>query len=107
MKKVKEISHPGVAGVKKERIEECSEILKAIANSTRLLILLGIFEDECNVKRIQRNLNLPQSTVSQHLSIMRAKKIVKSRRQGVTTCYIVSDEFVRKVLQIIRQFWSE
>jgi DNA-binding transcriptional ArsR family regulator len=79
--------------------EEISEIFKALSNPVRLMILRGILEDECNVKRIQDRLGLPQSTISQHLSLLRSKKIVSARKEGVKTCYSVIDERVRRILK--------
>jgi ArsR family transcriptional regulator len=81
--------------------EEESELLKALAHPVRLRILVGILEDECNVKRIQEELGLPQSTVSQHLSMMRLRGIVESRREGNRTCYRVVDQRIPKILSIL------
>ena len=44
-----------------------SELLKAIAHPARMEIIARLKVDGCNVSEIQRNLGLPQSTVSQHL----------------------------------------
>jgi DNA-binding transcriptional ArsR family regulator len=79
-------------------VEEIGDILKALSNPVRLTILRGIMQDECNVKRIQENLGLPQSTISQHLSLLRSKRIVAARKEGVKTCYSLVDERVRRIL---------
>ena len=87
----------------KADIEAVSEVFKALANETRLQILMGLLEDECNVKGIMERLNLPQSTVSQHLSIMRNKGIIKGTRKGSTVCYRVVDEIVREILILMKK----
>jgi DNA-binding transcriptional ArsR family regulator len=83
---------------KKVDFEKASEILKAIAHPVRLQIVTGLTRDECNVSKIQEKLGLPQSTISQHLSILRRYGIVKARREGVKVCYSVTDEMVRQII---------
>ncbi len=89
----------------KEKVdyEEISEVLKAVAHPVRLQILAGLLEDECNVGKIQDTLGLPQSTVSQHLAILRRHKIVKARREGVKVCYRVESPLVKKIIKLLAQ----
>ena len=83
--------------------EEKSHILKAMSNPVRLQILMGLSEDECNVSRIQRNLGIPQSTVSQHLRILRDNGIIQGRREGTKICYRVIDRDVRDILDLFKK----
>ena len=80
-----------------------SEILKAIAHPVRLRILYGLLSNECNVGSIVKKLNLPQSTVSQHLGVLRTLRIITPRKEGVRTCYRVENRKVRDVLEIFRK----
>ena len=80
-----------------------SEMLKALAHPARLKIVVGLIKDECNVAQIQKALRLPQSTISQHLRILRNASIVKGRREGTKTCYRVIDMRVRQIIEIIRK----
>jgi ArsR family transcriptional regulator len=81
--------------------EEESELLKALGHPVRLKILAGILEDECNVRKIQEELDLPQSTTSQHLAMMRLRGIVRYRKEGNRTCYRIVDRRVPKILAIL------
>ncbi len=83
--------------------EKISETLKALAHPARLRIVLGLLEDECNVAQIQRVLGLPQSTISQHLKVLKNADIIKGRREGTKTCYRVIDVRVRKIMEIIKR----
>jgi len=83
---------------RKIEYDKVSETLKAIAHPVRLQIAAGLLKDECNVGRIQERLGLPQSTISQHLSILRRYGIVKARREGVKVCYKVTEPMVRRLL---------
>lgn len=83
--------------------EKISETLKALAHPARLRIVVGLLKDECNVAQIQKVLGLPQSTISQHLRILKNADIIKGRREGTKTCYRVIDVRVRKIVEIIKR----
>jgi DNA-binding transcriptional ArsR family regulator len=83
--------------------EKVSETLKAVAHPARLKIVVGLLKNECNVAQIQRALELPQSTVSQHLRILKNAGIIKGRREGTRTCYRVIDIEVKKIVQMIKR----
>ncbi len=85
------------------RYEEISEILKALAHPARLKIVVGLLKDECNVAQIQKVLGLPQSTISQHLRVLKNAGIIKGRREGTRTCYRVIDVRARKIVEIIKR----
>jgi len=74
------------------------ELLKVIAHPVRLKICAGLLRHDCHVGKMVRGLGLPQSTVSQHLAILRARGIVAGRKQGKKTCYKVVDPRVKKIL---------
>ena len=83
--------------------EKVSETLKALAHPSRLKIVAGLLKDECNVAQIQKVLGLPQSTISQHLRILKNADIIKGRREGNKTCYRVIDVRIRKYFEIIKR----
>jgi len=83
--------------------EKVSETLKALGHPARLKIVAGLLKDECNVAQIQKVLRLPQSTISQHLRILKNAGIIKGRREANKTCYSVIDARVRKIVGIIRR----
>jgi ArsR family transcriptional regulator len=76
-----------------------SELLKAIAHPVRIEIIVRLKADGCNVSEIQKNLGLPQSTVSQHLKVLRNAGVLSSHRQGTKVCYTIEK---KEVLEIIR-----
>jgi ArsR family transcriptional regulator len=85
------------------RYEEISETFKALAHPARLKMVIGLIKDECNVAQIQKVLGLPQSTISQHLRILKNAGIIKGRREANKTCYKVNDVRVRKIVEIIKR----
>ena len=53
-----------------------SELLKALAHPVRLKMVMGLLQGrDCNVNTMVANLRLPQSTVSQHLGVLKNKGI--------------------------------
>ena len=83
--------------------EKISETLKALAHPARLKMVAGLLKDECNVAQIQKALGLPQSTISQHLRILKNADIIRGRKEGTKICYRVIDARVRKIVQIIKR----
>ena len=83
--------------------ELASEILKALGHPSRLEIVLGLMKDECSVGEIQKRLRLPQSTISQHLRILRNSGIIAARKDGARRCYKVVDDRARKICEIMRK----
>jgi ArsR family transcriptional regulator len=55
----------------------------------------------CNVTHIQNCLNIPQSTISQHISKLRAAGIIKGERNGLEITYSVIDEDTKKIIAAI------
>ncbi len=78
-----------------------AEKLKAISHPYRLCIIKGLLDSSCNVSKIQECLDLPQSTVSQHLSKLKAARIVEGVRNGLEISYSVVDDDVKKIVNIL------
>jgi ArsR family transcriptional regulator len=84
--------------------ESSSDLLKLLGHPARLCILIGILEKEnsgCNVTYMQSCLNIPQSTVSQHLSKLKAAGIIKGERNGLEIQYRVINDDVIKIIRAL------
>jgi ArsR family transcriptional regulator len=81
--------------------EKYAEIFKALGHPVRLQMVVGLSCNECSVNEIVSRLGLPQSTVSQHLGIMRSRGILTPHKDGVRTCYRVEDELVRRIVEML------
>ena len=78
-----------------------SELLKALGHPVRLKIVSGLLQQECHVDKMVRHLKLPQSTISQHLGILKSRGILEIRKEGVRTCYRIRDSRVMELLKIL------
>jgi DNA-binding transcriptional ArsR family regulator len=77
--------------------DAASELLKALANRHRLLILCQLIDGERSVGELAAFLGIRDSTVSQHLAILRRDDLVDSRRDGQTIWYSISSAPARLV----------
>lgn len=85
--------------------QEAAEMLKALAHPVRLCIVRGLLvKKQCNVTYMQECLELPQSTVSQHLQKLRSLGIVESERSGLEVNYQLANE---KVIKLVRHLFEE
>lgn len=85
----------------KEKLVEVAEILKAISHPTRLCIVTNLMFEDRNVNQMQNCLNVPQSTVSQHLSILKASGIIKGTRNGTEIVYSLVDERIKFIINYL------
>ena len=76
--------------MKPTSLEQKADILKALAHPARLCITANLyFKGKCNVTNIQHCMDMPQSTISQHLSKLKAAGIIKGVRNGLEIEYEV------------------
>ncbi|AFV11972.1 transcriptional regulator ArsR family [Thermacetogenium phaeum DSM 12270] len=76
--------------------------MKALANPVRLCIVRGLMAQEsCNVSHIQSCLEMPQSTISQHLAKLRSVGIIEGRRCGSEVYYSVVSEDSKKIVRAL------
>lgn len=64
-----------------------TQVLKAMAHPSRLLILETLAEGERCVCDLQKLVGSDMSTVSKHLSLMRRAGLLEDRRQGLQVFY--------------------
>lgn len=83
-------------------LEKKAEILKALGHPARLCIVKGLLDnDGCNVSYMQNCIGLPQSTVSQHISRLKAAGIIEGVRSGLEITYKVVDEDTIKIMNAL------
>jgi DNA-binding transcriptional ArsR family regulator len=75
-----------------------AEFFKVLANPVRIAILDSLRNGEISVNQISNIISQEQSVVSQHLSVLRTKNIVKYRKQGNIVFYSVTDMDIFKLL---------
>ncbi len=80
------------------KISAYAEKLKVCGHPVRLKILCLIEKQDACVTDLWKCLNLSQPVISQHLTVLKEKKIVSSEVQGNRRIYSIIDPFVKAVL---------
>lgn len=80
------------------RADDAAELLAAMSNPKRLLILCHLLNDELSVGQLSDLVGLAQSPLSQHLSKLRALRLVVTRRDGQMILYRLASDDVAKIL---------
>lgn len=87
---------------------EVADILKAIGNARRLMLLCKLVErGEMTVSDLARDVGLSQSACSQHLAKMRDEGLVMFRRESQTLWYRIADPRVETLLATLYQLYCK
>jgi len=84
-----------------------AEICKSMANPTRLRIMNLLREGEKSVEELRGKLKLPKANLSQHLSVLRQRRIVSTRREGLNIYYKVANPKMIKACDLLREVLLE
>ena len=96
-----------VAGPEPEALQAFkAEFFKALAHPLRIRILERLVTGEHSVLELQRALDVEQPIVSQQLAVLRAKQIVRARKEGTTVRYAVDDLELRALLDAARRIFN-
>jgi ArsR family transcriptional regulator, virulence genes transcriptional regulator len=81
--------------------DEASALLKALANRHRLIIVCQLTEQERSVGELAALLKIRDSTVSQHLALLRRDGLVTPRRDGQTIWYSIGSPHARELVRTL------
>jgi DNA-binding transcriptional ArsR family regulator len=88
------------------RAADAAQLLKLLANETRLLILCRLaVEREMSAGAIVQALGLGQSAVSQHLAKLRDDNLVATRRDAQTIYYRIADKNVARIIAVLKDIY--
>ena len=82
-------------------VREASKLLKSLANESRLQILCLLCEGEMSVGELCNIIPLSQSALSQHLALLRAEGLVKTRRDAQFVLYSLDSPEALKVIETL------
>jgi len=85
--------------------DQASDLLKALSNRNRLLIVCQLIEKERSVGELAALLNIRDSTVSQHLALLRKDGLVTARRDGQTIWYSIGSAAARELVGTLYQLY--
>ncbi|UPQ85020.2 metalloregulator ArsR/SmtB family transcription factor [Ignavigranum ruoffiae] len=82
----------------KELSMQVVDLLKVLADDTRLRVLMLLRDQPLCVSQIQKILDLPQSTLSKHLAKLREAQLVKPQKDGKFVKYHLVHHYLMNVL---------
>jgi DNA-binding transcriptional ArsR family regulator len=81
--------------------QQASQLLKALANDNRLMLLCILSEGEYSVTELEEILDIRQPTLSQQLARLRADELVTTRREGKSVFYSLASDVARDLMEVI------
>jgi len=87
--------------------DQAVALLKAMANTHRLMILCSLSEVELSVSALNDIVPVAQSALSQHLAWLRREGLVSTRRQSQTIYYSLASDEVRAVIATLHRLYCK
>jgi DNA-binding transcriptional ArsR family regulator len=86
-----------------EAAAEACQLMKALANPDRLMLLCQLSQAEMSVGELEAALGIRQPTLSQQLTVLRDEELVGTRREGKYVYYSVRSAQALAVLKVLYQ----
>ena len=83
-----------------------ADIFQALAHPTRIAIVEMLREGEVSAGTIFERLGVEQANASQHLAVLRTKRIVVNRKEGNQVFYSIRSPLLLEVLDIMRRYFE-
>jgi DNA-binding transcriptional ArsR family regulator len=83
-----------------------AELFKALAHPARIKILELLRQGEQTVSELQVKLEIDPSSVSQHLAVLRSRRLIDGRKVGTSVYYRVVDQLVFVILDAAREIFE-
>lgn len=81
------------------QVERAVEVLKMVADPTRLRIMWSLLHGEHSVNRLADHVGAQPAAVSQHLAKLRLARLVRTRRDGTHVYYLAENDHVRRLVE--------
>ena len=91
----------------KQHADEATQMLKALANRNRLMLLCTLSEGEQSVGQLNDRIDLSQSALSQHLAVLRRDGLVTTRRESQTIYYTIAEGPAAQVIHLLHDMYCE
>ena len=86
---------------------EASNLLKAMSNESRLMILCRLLEGEKSVSDLEGMIGLSQSAISQHLAVLRDNALVNAKRDGQSIHYSLAGDKPKAIIETLHRIYSD
>lgn len=90
-----------------QNAEQAENLLKALSNKHRLMILCLLEEGELSVSQLNDQIRISQSSLSQNLAWLRREQYVKTRRDAQTIFYSLNDPNISKIIHVLHSIYCQ
>lgn len=80
-------------------------VLGPLSHPTRLLIVCLLLERERYVLELLEHLGTTKGNISQHLTVLTSKKLIKKRKEANRIYYSIADERLRVLVRTIQELF--
>jgi DNA-binding transcriptional ArsR family regulator len=81
-----------------------AQVFQALAHPTRIAIVEALRDGEMSAGALLSQLSVEQANLSQHLTVLRAKQLVVTRKAGNQVYYALRDPVLSQILELLKQF---
>lgn len=89
----------------RQKVVQATRLLKLLSNPTRLMVVCALLERSHNAGELTSLVGSSQSAVSQHLSRLRAERVVKTSRVAQEIRYSLQDKSVRALVRTLHKIY--
>lgn len=94
-------------GMERELYKVHADMCKVFSHSTRLEILNALRETETSVSELAKRLQVAIGNLSQHLNMMKQRRVLVSRKDGNTVYYRLANPKMLQAFDLIREILLE
>jgi len=90
-------------GEQEANIENAAQFLKVMSHPARLRILCALRDGEQTVQNLEYYTGIRQTSLSQHLSLLKTRGVLVSRRESTYSLYRFSNEKITGLFDLIKE----
>ena len=90
-------------GEQDTNIEIAAQCLKVMSHPARLRILCALRDGEQTVQNLEYYTGIKQSTLSQHLALLKSRGVLVSRRETTYSFYRFSNDQITQLFDLIKE----
>lgn len=90
-----------------KKAKDMAVLLKVLANENRLLILCELVQSPMTVSQLMEKLNITQSGISQHLTILKSNGILDYEKKAQHVTYRIKDERIYEVMSLLKELYCK
>lgn len=90
-----------------EILYDLADLFKVFSDSTRIRILVSLFDGELCVGDIADRLEMSQTAISHQLRILKQNHLIKYRRDGKSMIYSIADDHVKTIINCATEHVEE